>query len=183
MKRTVSNLIVLLALLSVAALVLTACGGKEAPPSEPQATQAEAEHEHAEGEPAEEHHEGEAEEEEHADEHVHAEIPHEYEGLTNPLAGDAAALEAGKQTYMTLCASCHGESGAGDGPAAAALDPKPTDFTDAAMMGQMDDAYLFWRISEGGAMEPFNSAMPAWKEALSEEQIWQVIIYLRSLSQ
>jgi mono/diheme cytochrome c family protein len=47
------------------------------------------------------------------------------------------------------------------------------------MMGEINDAYLFWRVSEGGVMAPFNSAMPAWKGALSETQRWQVVNYLR----
>ncbi len=50
-------------------------------------------------------------------------------------------------------------------------------------MSTMDDAYIFWRISEGGAMEPFNSGMPAWGNSLSDEQIWQLVSYLRELSQ
>jgi hypothetical protein len=45
----------------------------------------------------------------------------------------------------------------------------------------MGDSYLFWRISEGGAMEPFNSAMPAWKDVLDEEARWNVIHYIRAL--
>lgn len=107
------------------------------------------------------------------------EVPAPYKGMTNPFAGDAAAAEAGKAIYQTNCASCHGDTGQGDGPAGQALDPKPTNL--AAKVPEQADDFLFWRISEGGAMEPFNSAMPAWKGVLSEEQIWQVITYLRTL--
>jgi mono/diheme cytochrome c family protein len=107
--------------------------------------------------------------------------PAEYAGKKNPMGGDAAAAEAGKQTFNIYCASCHGQSGQGDGPAAASLDPKPQDL--AGHEVEMGDDYLYWRIAEGGMMEPFKSAMPAWKDALSEEQIWQIISYLRTLGQ
>ena len=50
------------------------------------------------------------------------------------------------------------------------------------MMNELSDGYLFWRVSLGGQMEPFNSAMPAWEAGLSEEQRWQVISYVRTLA-
>jgi mono/diheme cytochrome c family protein len=49
------------------------------------------------------------------------------------------------------------------------------------MLDSLSDGYLFWRVSEGGMMAPFNSAMPAWKTTLSEEQRWHVISYVRLL--
>jgi hypothetical protein len=55
------------------------------------------------------------------------------------------------------------------------LDPKPATLADGVMMNELSDGYLFWRVSKGGAMEPFNSAMPAWESGLTEEQRWQVI--------
>jgi mono/diheme cytochrome c family protein len=107
--------------------------------------------------------------------------PPEYTGKTNPLGSDPNAVAAGQTVYTTNCASCHGESGQGDGPAGAALDPKPSNLIETAR-GSTDD-YLYWRIAEGGPMEPFKSSMPAWKGILSEEQIWQVIAYIRSLAE
>jgi mono/diheme cytochrome c family protein len=105
-------------------------------------------------------------------------IPQEYAALSNPLDGKATAAEEGEQFYRTNCASCHGAEGMGDGPAAKALDPKPKPL---AQEGDLSDAYLYWRIAEGGALPPFRSVMPAWKNFLSEEQIWQVVTYLRTL--
>jgi mono/diheme cytochrome c family protein len=117
------------------------------------------------------------------DEHgEHAETPHEFEEMRNPFAGDAAAIAAGQAIFETSCATCHGPAGEGDGPAAKTLDPKPASLADVAMMQDLSDGYLYWRISEGGQMEPFNSAMPAWKEGLSEQEIWQTISFVRSLS-
>ncbi len=105
--------------------------------------------------------------------------PPEYAGKTNPHSGDQASIAAGKDLYDINCASCHGPTGMGDGPTAASLDPKPQPL--ASEMNALSDDYLLWRISEGGAFPPFNSAMPAWKASMSEDQIWQVIAYLHTL--
>jgi mono/diheme cytochrome c family protein len=82
--------------------------------------------------------------------------PHEYADLTNPLSDNAEAVVAVQVIYETHCSTWHGE-GKGDGRGAAELDPKPTNLGDAAMMNELSDSCLFWRVSEGGAMEPFNS--------------------------
>jgi len=108
-----------------------------------------------------------------------APVPAAYAGKKNPLAGNADAITAGKAIYDTNCASCHGAGGKGDGPAGAALTPPPEDLTSVMKEGKADD-FLFFRISDGGAMAPYNSSMPAWKGTLSEEQIWQVISYLQA---
>lgn len=106
--------------------------------------------------------------------------PAEYADKTNPMAGNQTAADAGKQTFGTNCTPCHGTDAKGDGPAAASLNPKPADLAD--LESSFSDAYIFWRISEGGAMSPFNSQMPSWKNTLSEDQIWQVVTYLRTLN-
>jgi mono/diheme cytochrome c family protein len=105
--------------------------------------------------------------------------PAPYAGRTNPLASDAAAVEAGQKLYAANCASCHGDKAMGDGPAAKSLNPQPKPLV--GRKGELSEAYMFWRISEGGLIEPFHSVMPAWKMILKEEQIWQVVAYLRTL--
>lgn len=111
----------------------------------------------------------------------HASIPTEYAGLTNPIVADEASLARGAETYETFCATCHGDGGMGDGPASAALDPAPAPLAHTGQM--LGDDYLYWRITEGGAFEPFNSAMPIWKESLDEEARWDVINYIQALGQ
>lgn len=108
-----------------------------------------------------------------------APIPEEYTGLTNPITADEASLARGAELYTTNCASCHGDGGMGDGPAGTTLDPAPAPIAHTSQM--LGDDYLFWRISEGGAMAPFNSAMPAWKGALDEADRWDVINYIQAL--
>lgn len=105
--------------------------------------------------------------------------PAEYAGKVNPLADQAEAIDPGKQLYAANCASCHGVEAMGDGPAAASLNPQPKPL--ATEMKTLSDDYLYWRIAEGGAFSPFSSAMPAWKRSLSEDEIWQVIAFLRTL--
>lgn len=104
--------------------------------------------------------------------------PAEYAGKKSPSL-NAADIEKGKTTYQSYCAACHGEKGMGDGPASASLDPIPKPL--ATTENGLSDGYLYWRIAEGGLMDPFKSAMPAWKSVLDEEGIWQVIGYLREL--
>jgi mono/diheme cytochrome c family protein len=110
----------------------------------------------------------------------HATIPDEYTKQSNPLTQDEETLASGAEIYTTQCASCHGEEGLGDGIAAGGLDPQPAPLIHTGRM--LGDNYLFWRVSEGGAMAPFNSAMPAWKSSLEEEERWQVISYIRQMS-
>ena len=91
----------------------------------------------------------------------------------NPIKSDAASIDRGKKTYFQNCASCHGAKAMGDGPAAAALTPKPANL--AMMSGMHPDGDFAWKIANG------RGAMPAWKNTLSENQIWELVNYLKSL--
>ena len=95
----------------------------------------------------------------------HAAVPAAYADLSNPVAADDASLARGEESYTTLCASCHGDTGMGEGLAGQALDPAPAPIAHTSQM--MSDGYLFWRVTEGGAH--FETAMPVWQEVLDEQ--------------
>jgi len=106
-----------------------------------------------------------------------APIPADYQGLTNPTPDDEESLARGEKIYAQQCATCHGDSGMGDGPAGQSLAPAPAPIAHTSQM--LEDSYLFWRISEGGGQ--FNTAMIPYKSILSEQEIWDVINYTRAL--
>lgn len=166
MNKKLLSLLLLLAAL----MLVTACSGASG----------DEENEEAQAASADEH------DDEHMDDHsamhIHADPPEEFVSLTNPEAGHEDAIAAGEELFTTHCVTCHGPEGKGDGEGAANLDPKPANLADSAMMGDMSDGYLFWRVSKGGAFEPFNSAMPAWEQTFTDEQRWQLISYVRTLS-
>jgi mono/diheme cytochrome c family protein len=119
--------------------------------------------------------------------HTHAPVPAAYARLHPPpgIWTNPATLQRGETIYRQHCVACHGERGDGRGPAAGALTPKPMDMTDRAAHAEMTESYWFWRVSEGGRVEPFvsrGSAMPAWKRVLTVDDRWAVIAYQRRLT-
>ena len=106
-------------------------------------------------------------------------VPEAYDGLRNPYVNDPDQIAAGEILYEANCSACHGVTGEGDGPASGGLNPPPGNL--ALRQPVMSDSYMFWRISDGGLMEPFNSVMPGWRGLLDEEGIWQIISYIRSM--
>lgn len=89
-----------------------------------------------------------------------------------PPALEGVDLDAGKRTYDGLCASCHGPEGKGDGPAAASLDPGPTDWSHPDGHARTDSAQKAWLITHGVGS---GSAMPPFEAALSQGQILNVL--------
>ena len=76
---------------------------------------------------------------------------------------------------------CHGANGKGDGPAAAGLNPKPKDFTDCNAMAKNSDETLFKAIKEGGQSVGISPMMPSWGAALKDQQVKDLVTYIRSL--
>ncbi len=94
-------------------------------------------------------------------------------------AGDAAK---GKEVYATNCASCHGDAGKGDGAAAAALDPKPTDLTDKAAMAKVTDQQMTDVIKKGGPAVGKSALMAGFGDSLKDDEIADVVAYVRGLA-
>lgn len=94
-----------------------------------------------------------------------------------------AHVENGRRTYYRNCFFCHGDALAGDGMYAHGLNPIPTNFTDKGTIAQLQESFLFWRVAKGGPGlpaegGPWDSAMPAWEKFLTEEEIWEVVLFL-----
>jgi mono/diheme cytochrome c family protein len=105
-------------------------------------------------------------------------VPPAYRTGRNPTAKVPDTIREGGVLYAQNCASCHDASGLGHGEAGLALYPSPALLAHLIRMPDAVDEYLLWAISEGG--KPFGTNMPAFKDALTEEQIWQIITYMRA---
>jgi len=92
-------------------------------------------------------------------------------------------VDNGRKVYYQNCVFCHGDTMAGNGMFAHGLDPIPTNFTDQGAIAMLRDTFLFWRISKGGPGlpeegGPWDTAMPAWEKFLTEEEMWEAILFL-----
>jgi len=119
--------------------------------------------------------------------HMHAPVPAAYANAHIPTRvwTSPKMIAKGKEIFMAKCALCHGERGDGKGPVGINLPLKPADLTDPKMVAAMAGNYWYWRVSEGGTVDPFKSkgsAMPAWKSELSVSDRWAVIAYAHTLS-
>src|SRR5215471_279602 len=88
--------------------------------------------------------------------------------MKNPYAGQAAAVQAGKELFEQKCGTCHGKTGKGTGN----IPELDTDPTKSASAGE-----IFWFITKGS----IENGMPSW-EMLPEKQRWQLVSFVKSLS-
>ncbi len=93
----------------------------------------------------------------------------------NPIPLTAESIDEGQEVFLNNCAACHGQDGEGDGPTAASLNPPPANLTEPHVAVHTDGD-LHWWITNG-----IKPSMPGFGEALTEEEIWNVINYVRSL--
>lgn len=98
--------------------------------------------------------------------------------LPNPIKATESSLAIGRQRFTTFCVPCHGPEAKGGvtGPVATKFIPTP-DLTNAELQRQRTDGYWHSYIVAGGAV------MPSYGEALSSQEAWHIVNYLRSLAQ
>ncbi len=92
-------------------------------------------------------------------------------------------VENGRRVYYQNCVFCHGDNMRGNGIFVDGFDPIPANFADPTTIAMLQESYLFWRIAKGAPglpveATPWSSAMPAWEKFLSQEEIWDVILFL-----
>jgi mono/diheme cytochrome c family protein len=105
---------------------------------------------------------------------LHAAVARHASSVTNPMRPSKENLIAGAKVYREMCSRCHGGSQESDNtygrsfyPPAPQLPLTRTSYSDSEM---------FWIVKHGIR----NTAMPAWGNLLSDEEIWQVITHLRT---
>ncbi len=112
-------------------------------------------------------------------------------GLENPLRKDTDRmkdyLEEGKKIYYQNCFFCHGDDLDGKGHFAEAFNPPPLPFRGTDTIAQLPESFVFWRIAKGWTglppgSRPWDSAMPAFEDILTEDEIWKVILFIYEAS-
>lgn len=92
--------------------------------------------------------------------------------IANPTAADAPSVTMGRTLYLRECQHCHGQTGKGDGPIAAALGTAVANLTSSEILAQSDGT-LYTKIRTG------RSPMPSFKNHLAKEDIWHLINFIR----
>jgi mono/diheme cytochrome c family protein len=109
-------------------------------------------------------------------------VSNEFLTKANPLPSSAGMVQAGKELFLktaqpVACVMCHGEKGDGKGVIGTTLVPPPRNFTCGAMMKGISDGQLFWTIKNGSP----GTGMMSFA-GLPDEEVWQLIHYIRSLA-
>ncbi len=95
--------------------------------------------------------------------------------LVNPVVADTTSLRKGELAYSTFCTPCHGPKGVGNGAVAKSLPIPPVDLTRADLQAGRSDGSIYFTIRHG------NVIMPGYAHALTPEEAWQVVQYVRTL--
>ena len=103
-------------------------------------------------------------------------VPQDAKERKNPFNPADVNLTLTKQLYIDHCSNCHGDTGKGDGSEAMMYDPTPSDLTDPARMNKLSDGEIYYQITEG------RKPMPSFRKRLTEDQRWQMVIFVRSLA-
>jgi len=98
--------------------------------------------------------------------------------VKNPVAVTPASITAGAAAFKKYCAFCHGANAKGNGPLAP-KDSNPPDLTDATWTHGSTDGQIFTVIANGGGAK---STMVGFKGKMPDQDLWNIINYLRSLA-
>lgn len=116
---------------------------------------------------------------------VRSEVLSQWKGGDKDAAMElySESVDAGRDVYYENCFFCHGDLLDGKGHYAEGFNPQPINFQDPTVIPQQQEAFLFWRAATGGPGlpkegTPWNSAMPVWHEMLSEDDIWNVLMFI-----
>ncbi len=101
--------------------------------------------------------------------------PPEADQLKDPMASDPKAAAKGEKVFRSLCWSCHGVPGRGDGPNAEALHVRPADLGSALVQEQSNGA-IYWKVTHG------RGEMASYAEVLGREDRWAVVHHIRTLA-
>lgn len=101
-------------------------------------------------------------------------VPANFKTMKNPIAVSDASTAAGQVIFSKTCAACHGKTGLGDGPKAKSLKTVPNDFSKAASQNQSDGEHFYMTKTGRGDM-------PKYEGKLSDDDIWNVVNYMRTL--
>jgi mono/diheme cytochrome c family protein len=91
--------------------------------------------------------------------------------------------DQGAHWFSFFCIHCHGWGAKGDGPTAAPLDPRPRNLTNGKYANYVSNLDMFAVIKGGGAARNLSEAMPPWGNVLQDQDIWNVVAFIRSLPQ
>jgi plastocyanin len=103
-------------------------------------------------------------------------IPGDAQGRANPVSSNPEILAAAQKDYTARCVVCHGEDGKGQTTLGTHMYPRAADLT-ASRTQSKSDGSIFWLVQNGLP----HTGMPGWQGVLTDDQIWQLVVYLREL--
>jgi mono/diheme cytochrome c family protein len=104
-------------------------------------------------------------------------LPPDADAKKSPLTVDDKVLTTGKSVFKDKCTKCHGPGGLGDGPDADPDHREDMDLTNPKRAERNSDGVVFYKVMNGRR----RPKMPAFKEELSEQQVWSVVAYVQTL--
>ena len=104
-------------------------------------------------------------------------LPPDADAKTSPLQVDAKVLATGRAVFKDKCTKCHGTAGLGDGPDADPEHREDMDLTNPKRADRNADGVVFYKVANGRR----RPKMPAFKDELTEQQIWSVVAYVQTL--